>query len=78
MQRAGVAATSARLTIELIDGSQLVQEVPEPRGAAANPMTDAEIEAKFHDCWSFPSHQRRNPDAPSALDLLWHVDRLED
>jgi 2-methylcitrate dehydratase len=36
-----------RLTIILEDGKQLVKEVEFPRGHARNPMTDAEVEAKF-------------------------------
>jgi 2-methylcitrate dehydratase len=36
-----------RLTITLADGKQLVKEVEFPRGHARNPMTDAEVEAKF-------------------------------
>ena len=70
----GAAATFARLTIELGDGSRLVEEVPEPRGAANNPMSDGEIEAKFLDCWNF-SGRRGNSGAPRALELLWHLDR---
>jgi 2-methylcitrate dehydratase PrpD len=72
----GVAATFARLHIELDDGSRLVEEVPEPRGAAGNPMSDGEIEAKFLDCWSFPPERRGNPGAPRALEMLRHLDRL--
>jgi 2-methylcitrate dehydratase PrpD len=70
----GVAATFARLHIELGDGGSLVKEVSEPRGAAGNPMSDGEIEAKFLDCWSFPSARHGNADAPRALDMLWHLD----
>lgn len=71
----GVAATFARLHIELGDGGSLVKEVPEPRGAADNPMSDDEIEAKFLDCWSFPAARQGNTEAPRALDMLWHLDR---
>lgn len=72
----GVAATFARLNIELSDGSRLVEEVAEPRGAAGNPMSDGEIEAKFLDCWSFLANRRADSGAPRALDMLWHLDRL--
>ena len=37
-----------RLRIKLNDGRELVREVEFPRGHARNPMTDAEVEAKFH------------------------------
>ncbi|MBA4067528.1 MAG: MmgE/PrpD family protein [Isosphaera sp.] len=36
-----------RLTVTLADGRKLVHEVEFPRGHAGNPMTDAEVEAKF-------------------------------
>jgi 2-methylcitrate dehydratase len=37
-----------RLRIKLKSGRELVREVEFPRGHARNPMTDAEVEAKFH------------------------------
>jgi 2-methylcitrate dehydratase PrpD len=73
----GVAATHARVIVELNDGSRLVQEVPEPRGAAGNPMSDGEIEAKFLDCWNSSSGRVGSPGASRALELLWHLDRLD-
>lgn len=36
-----------RITVTLADGKKLVKEVEFPRGHAGNPMTDAEVEAKF-------------------------------
>lgn len=36
-----------RITVTLADGRTLVKEVEFPRGHAGNPMTDAEVEAKF-------------------------------
>jgi 2-methylcitrate dehydratase len=36
-----------RITLTLADGRRLVKEVEFPRGHAGNPMTDAEVEAKF-------------------------------
>jgi 2-methylcitrate dehydratase len=36
-----------RITLTLADGRKLVKEVEFPRGHAGNPMTDAEVEAKF-------------------------------
>ncbi|MBA4188557.1 MAG: MmgE/PrpD family protein [Planctomycetaceae bacterium] len=36
-----------RITVTLADGRKLVKEVEFPRGHAGNPMTDAEVEAKF-------------------------------
>jgi 2-methylcitrate dehydratase len=36
-----------RITVTLVDGRKLVEEVAYPRGHAGNPMTDAEVEQKF-------------------------------
>jgi 2-methylcitrate dehydratase len=36
-----------RIVVTLTDGTRLTQEVEFPRGHAGNPMTDAEVEAKF-------------------------------
>jgi 2-methylcitrate dehydratase len=36
-----------RMTVTLADGQKVVNEVAFPRGHAGNPMTDAEVEAKF-------------------------------
>jgi 2-methylcitrate dehydratase len=36
-----------RITVKTTDGKTLVKEVEFPRGHAGNPMTDAEVEAKF-------------------------------
>jgi len=36
-----------RITVTLTDGTKLAKEVEFPRGHAGNPMTDAEVEAKF-------------------------------
>jgi 2-methylcitrate dehydratase len=37
-----------RLRVKLKDGRELIREVEFPRGHARNPMSDAEVEAKFH------------------------------
>ncbi len=73
----GVQGTFARLTIELNDGSHLVEEVVEPRGGAGNPMSDEEIAAKFVDCWQFNGNAP-NDDAERTLAMLWEVDGLND
>jgi 2-methylcitrate dehydratase PrpD len=70
----GVQATFSRVTVELTDGSSLVEEIPEPRGAAANPMSDGEITEKFSDCWEFAGG-KSGPE--SVLEMLWKVDRLD-
>lgn len=43
------AAWSSRVRITLADGTELEERVDQPKGMPANPMSDAEVEAKFHD-----------------------------
>lgn len=63
----------AEVTLALADGRRLQQRVQYPRGAAANPMTDAEVDRKFLDC----AQVRLAPaEAARALELLRGIDRL--
>jgi 2-methylcitrate dehydratase len=60
-----------RLRIKLKGGRTLVREVEFPRGHARNPMTDAEVEAKFH------AEAARYLSAAHEADLLqciWSLD----
>ena len=59
-----------RITIHTTDGRTLARVVSSPRGHANNPMTDAEVEAKFlanvADCWT-------REQARKVIDLVWHL-----
>ena len=37
-----------RVTVKLTSGESFTREVTYPRGHAGNPMTDEEVETKFH------------------------------
>ena len=63
-----------RLTITLADGKQLVKEVEFPRGHARNPMTDAEVEAKFRRL-AEPRFGKARCDA--ILKACWELDKLK-
>lgn len=39
---------SCRMTISMADGSEWVSQVDDPKGSVGNPMSDAEVAAKFH------------------------------
>ncbi len=60
-----------RLTITLTDGRRLVKEVEFPRGHAANPMTDAEVERKFRSLVE-PKYGRERTDM--ILAGLWNME----
>ena len=64
-----------RLEVTLRSGEPLVHQVTFPRGHARNPMTDSEVETKFHSL--------ADPVIPAAriseaLDRLWNLDRETD
>ena len=61
-----------RITIKTRSGQSLTKEVTFPRGHAMNPMSDAEVEAKFHNL--------ADPVLPAgriseALDRLWSLEK---
>ncbi|MBI3910722.1 MAG: MmgE/PrpD family protein [Armatimonadetes bacterium] len=64
-----------RLEVTLRGGTRLAREITYPRGHARNPMTDAEVEAKF-------TRLARNvlPEAQvgQIRDLVWRLDTLTD
>ena len=64
-----------RLEIALSDGRILTREVTYPRGHARNPMTDAEVEAKY-----FRLAERTLPRsrAERIRDLVWRLEALSD
>lgn len=70
----GLGASFARLTVALKDGRRLTQEVAEPRGTDANPLSDSELEDKFRDCCGYAGLDADR--AGRALKMLWKVERL--
>jgi len=68
------AFVPCRLEIVTHDGKRHVATVDHPRGHAANPMDDAEVEEKFRRLagrYLDPARMGR------ALDILWHLDSQE-
>ena len=62
-----------RITVTLADGRKLVKEVEFPRGHAGNPMTDAEVEAKFRRVVE-PKYGKAKADA--MLARCWDFENL--
>jgi 2-methylcitrate dehydratase len=62
-----------RITVTLNDGTQMVREVEFPRGHAGNPMTDAEVEAKFRRV-AEPRYGKAKADA--ILARCWDFENL--
>jgi 2-methylcitrate dehydratase len=63
-----------RLTVTLTDGRTLVKEVEFPRGHAGNPMTDAEVEAKFRRA---VEPRFGKPTADAVLARCWELEKLK-
>lgn len=65
----------AEVTLTLAGGRKVQKRVQYPRGAAANPMTQEELDAKFRDCAAvcLPA-----PAVEEALAMLHGIDRLPD
>jgi 2-methylcitrate dehydratase len=64
-----------RITVTTRSGARFTNEVTYPRGHAGNPMTDAEVEEKFH--------ALADPMLPAqriseALDRLWSLDQEQE
>jgi len=62
-----------RITVTLTDGTVLAKEVEFPRGHAGNPMTDAEVEAKFRRAVE-PKYGKAKADA--ILARCWEFETL--
>lgn len=62
-----------RITVTLADGKKLVEEVEFPRGHAGNPMTDAEVEAKFRNMVE-PKYGKAKAD--TILARCWDLENL--
>ena len=68
-------AAPSRVTIRMRSGEVLAHEMRYPRGHALNPMTDAQVEEKYREC--FRGHGAEN-NCLTVLDRLWHVDEVDD
>jgi 2-methylcitrate dehydratase len=64
-----------RITVRLVGGERISEEVLIPRGHPLNPMTDEEVEEKFSRLTKgrLPRGQGRR-----VLDALWGLERVED
>jgi 2-methylcitrate dehydratase len=63
------------VTVKLADGTSYEIRVDAPSGHAMNPMTDAEVEAKFH---SMADSMLTESGADEALEVMWSLDTTTD
>jgi 2-methylcitrate dehydratase len=62
-----------RVTVELTGGRQFEVRVDAPRGHALNPMSDDEVEEKFH---SMADRMLTESGADEALEVMWSLERV--
>jgi 2-methylcitrate dehydratase len=62
-----------RVTLNFSDGRKLVHEVEFPRGHAGNPMSDAEVEAKFRRAVE-PKYGKDK--AGAIVERCWDLEKL--
>lgn len=69
------AESCSRVEMTTVDGRRLVADTNYPKGHRGNPLTDAEVEAKFHQLAGevLPSARR-----DEALRRIWSVDQAPD
>lgn len=65
----------ARVVVTLKDGSRMEETVSTSHGSPADPLTHAEIEAKFHEC---SEGLFGTSDRDRILRLCWRLDALDD
>jgi 2-methylcitrate dehydratase PrpD len=72
---ATIPVETAFVTVETTDGRRFETHVTEARGTMARPMSDAELEAKFHALAAFGAP---GVDAQRLIDAIWNVEREPD
>jgi 2-methylcitrate dehydratase len=64
-----------RVTVTTTDGARHVGEIQFLKGGLSDPMTDAEIEAKFR---TLSADYLKEPEALSVLQSLWALEEMKD
>ena len=64
---------AAHVEITLTDGRRLSRHVPHATGSLEKPMTDADIEKKFHE---LAASSRSECHAWDVIEIAWSLDRL--
>jgi 2-methylcitrate dehydratase PrpD len=72
---AAIPVETAFVTVETTDGGRFETHVTEARGTMARPMSDGELEAKFH---ALAAHGATAIDARQLVGELWSIEREPD
>ncbi|MBI4492608.1 MAG: MmgE/PrpD family protein [Chloroflexi bacterium] len=75
-EAAGYDRMATLIEIELADGHLISGRADFGKGSPANPMSDAELEAKFHGCaaWASLPHEQ----AARVAELVWGLEEVAD
>ncbi|MBO0711307.1 MAG: MmgE/PrpD family protein [Acetobacteraceae bacterium] len=71
---AAIPVGAAKVIVALRDGTRHEAAVAAARGSEANPLSDADIEAKVRDCAAASTIR----DVASVIDQVWRLDELPD
>lgn len=63
------------LTVTTTSGGVITKDIRYPKGHSKNPMSDAELEQKFHDLWQAYGDAQQGE---AVLRALWSLDRAAD
>ncbi len=75
-EAAGYDRMTTIVDIQLVDGRTISGRADFGKGSPTNPMTDAELAAKFYECAEWGGLPREY--AQRVADLVWHLEDLED
>jgi 2-methylcitrate dehydratase PrpD len=75
-EAAGYDKMTTIVDVELLDGRVVSGRADFGKGSPANPMTDDELEGKFHECAEWAGLPRQQSDRIARL--AWDLDRLPD
>jgi 2-methylcitrate dehydratase PrpD len=68
----------ARLTVRCTDGRRAARETTTPSGSPANPLTEAQLKAKFRDCAAHAVRAIPADVVDQALHRVWHLEEVAD
>ena len=69
------ASAPCRVKIRLAVGSEIISEILNPKGHTSNPMSDADIDTKFRECFKDYGSEEA---CERALHELWSLERCPD
>ena len=74
----GAGVVPGELEVLTTDGERHRARVEAGRGGPSNPLSDAELEAKFRDCCAHASRPMPAADVDRVIDLVGRLDTLDD